>query len=556
MTKLFAAYLRTSTEDNQAPEDSRRWQLGIVDQLIAPVGGQIVAVYHDIDVSRSVPWVRRSEASRLLADAADSARGWDALVVGEPQRAFSGGQFQLVFPVLSHYGVELWVPEVGGRVDPDSEAHDLVMSLFGGLSKAERRRIQIRTRASVLALAASGRWLGGRPNYGYRLVDTGLPHPNKSKAAAGAQLRTLEPDPDTAPIVQRIFEMYDTGLGFRSIARILEGEGIPSPGEIGPTRHPRSAGVWGGSVVRAILTNPRYLGRQVAGRQRRHDELVDALDPALGTISRQRWQDTSAWSWSEEECWSPLVPEELWQRVNARITNTRGNSGVRRPPRSELGRYLFAGAVRCGHCGKSMFGNTAKNKPYYRCTATRADYAEPSVPNHPPTYMVREERIADAVDAWLDTLTDPEHVDATVEAVVAADRDTSPEPAEVARARRQRDRSRVELDRMLAAIRAGMDPQLAATETRKIQADIATAEAVVERWERSANRPRPLTEAEVRDAIDQADGLIGLLDAADRAERSALYRALGLTLRYEKEAPTGVERVHARLELCGGGGGI
>ena len=109
---------------------------------------------------------------------------------------------------------------------------------------------------------------------------------------------------------------------------------------------------------------------------------------------------------------------------------------------------------------------------------------------------------------------------------------------------------------MLAAIRAGMDPQLAATETRKIQADIAAAEAVVERWERSAARPRPLTQAEVRDAIDQADGLVGLLDAADRAERASLYRALGLTLRYEKEAPTGVERVHARLELCGCGGGI
>src|SRR5438067_3088057 len=206
MRKLFSAYLRTSTEDNQSPEDSRRWQLALAEQLIAPVGGQIVAVYHDIDVSRSLPWSRRPEASRLLVDAADRSRGWDALVIGEPQRAFSGAQFQLVFPVLCHYGVELWVPEVGGRVDPDSEAHDLVMSLFGGLSKAERRRIQIRTRASMLALANDGRWLGGRPNYGYRLVDTGLPHPNRSKAAAGAQLRTLEPDPAAAPNIRRIFE--------------------------------------------------------------------------------------------------------------------------------------------------------------------------------------------------------------------------------------------------------------------------------------------------------------------------------------------------------------
>jgi hypothetical protein len=88
MTKPFAAYLRTSTEDNQSPEDSRRWQVALAEQLIVPAGGQIVAVYHHIDVSRSVPWSRRPEASRLLADAADRSRGWDALVIGEPQRAF------------------------------------------------------------------------------------------------------------------------------------------------------------------------------------------------------------------------------------------------------------------------------------------------------------------------------------------------------------------------------------------------------------------------------------------------------------------------------------
>ena len=34
--------------------------------------------------------------------------------------------------MLTPYGVALWVPEVGGQVDPGSEPHDMVMSLFGG----------------------------------------------------------------------------------------------------------------------------------------------------------------------------------------------------------------------------------------------------------------------------------------------------------------------------------------------------------------------------------------------------------------------------------------
>jgi hypothetical protein len=94
---------------------------------------------------------------------------------------------------------------------------------------------------------------------------------------------------------------------------------------------------------------------------------------------------------------------------------------------------------------------------------------------------------------------------------------------------------------MLAAIRAGMDPELAASQTPKIQADIAAAESVIGKWERSHTRQRPLSESEVREALTQAGGLVLMLANADRAERAALYRALGLTLRYEKQAPTGQE---------------
>jgi site-specific DNA recombinase len=125
--------------------------LDIATRLVSPAGGAIVATYHDIDVTRELPWTRRPEASRLLADAANPRRGWTALVIAEPQRAFSGGQFQLVFPQLTHYGIDLWVPELGGRIDPDSEGHEMLMSLFGGLSKAERTRAASGDRADRAA---------------------------------------------------------------------------------------------------------------------------------------------------------------------------------------------------------------------------------------------------------------------------------------------------------------------------------------------------------------------------------------------------------------------
>lgn len=127
MSLRFAFYGRVSTEDAQDPEASRSWQKRRAMDLITPHGGVLAADYFDVGQSRSLPWKRRPEASRLLADVAASDRSFDAVVIGEPARAFYGPQFALTFPVLTHYGVGLWVPEVGGAVDPGSEAHDLVV---------------------------------------------------------------------------------------------------------------------------------------------------------------------------------------------------------------------------------------------------------------------------------------------------------------------------------------------------------------------------------------------------------------------------------------------
>ena len=246
-------------------------------------------------------------------------------------------------------------------------------------------------------------------------------------------------------------------------------------------------------------------------------------------------------------------------RVSAHALRTPAfgaDRSARRRPRAEAGKYVLAGLIRCGHCGKAMFGNTAKNKAYYRCAATRPDYAAASVSGHSGASMVREERVLAAVDRWLSLLATGENLDATVAAILEADNRSTDEPAEVAQARNRERRLGVELERVLAALRAGMDPALAASETRRIQAEMAGARSVVERRAQGCARPAPLEERDVRAVLGNARDLLTLLEAADRTERANLYQTLGLSLRYEKEAPTGRELVRARLELSGGGGWI
>ena len=94
------------------------------------------------------------------------------------------------------------------------------------------------------------------------------------------------------------------------------------------------------------------------------------------------------------------------------------------------------------------------------------DYADTSA--HPRTTAVREERILDAVDKWLNQLADSKHRDATIASVLAADGAGPLEPPEVRSARRALTNLPVELDRVLAAIRAGMDANLAAATTKQI----------------------------------------------------------------------------------------
>ena len=329
----FAFYGRVSTEDQQDPTSSRSWQLARARPAHrARRRGASSAEFFDIGQSRSLPWKRRPESAALLEALKRPGPRLRRRRDRRTARAFYGNQFGLTFPVFVHYGVELWVPEVGGRVDPGSDAHDLVMSLYGGMSKGERNRIKIRVPQRHGDQAQrEGRFLGGRPPYGYRLADAG-PHPNPGKAAIGQRLHRLERDPTAAPIVARIFAEYLAGAGLYAIAEGLTRDRVPSPVGARPRAQPapRRARRGRKSAVRAILTNPRYTGRQVWNRQRRDEVLVDVDDVALGHETKLRWNDKADWIWSTDETHEALVSADDYVRVQEQMAAGRNRPAIRK----------------------------------------------------------------------------------------------------------------------------------------------------------------------------------------------------------------------------------
>ena len=140
-----------------------------------------------------------------------------------------------------------------------------------GLGKRSRREVARARHPTTAAMRAQardqGRYLCGRPPYGYRLVDAG-PHPNAAHAAWGRRLQRLDPDPATAPHVQWIFAHRLAGYSLAGIARDLNDRGVPCPSAADrPRNQHRHGGTWSLQAVRAIVANPRYTGRQVWNRQ-------------------------------------------------------------------------------------------------------------------------------------------------------------------------------------------------------------------------------------------------------------------------------------------------
>lgn len=132
----FAFYGRMSTEDFQDKLSSSQWQRDFAEELIGP-HGRIMVSFFDVGISRRAPWHQRPQAAALLAALADPNRGFDAIVVGEFERAFFADQHTELAPIFERYGVQLWLPELEGPVDFADPMHLALL-------KTARRALQAR----------------------------------------------------------------------------------------------------------------------------------------------------------------------------------------------------------------------------------------------------------------------------------------------------------------------------------------------------------------------------------------------------------------------------
>lgn len=315
--------------------------------------------------------LNRPILQQLFTDA--KARKFDIVVVARWDR-FSRMQDQQAVAIymLEQYGVR-----VVSATQPvsDGPLGTAQRNLYAFGAELELQNIRERTYGGKRSRVQSGKLPNqARPLYGYLFGDTDNPDSKQRRAYY------IE-DPETAPIVRRIHQMYYDGLAIRTIARKLTDEGVPTPTQVWESRgwlykNTEASTLWWHSAISKILSNPAYIGKHVGFRTKRtsHTQINPITQEPEEYIAQRRraGDDEERVEYGADVC--PAIVDEAIFRANqdARTRNREQSSRNMREPAAALLRNGFAECGYCGHRVRVQFAKSAQ-RYIYRCGAVNLE---------------------------------------------------------------------------------------------------------------------------------------------------------------------------------------
>jgi DNA invertase Pin-like site-specific DNA recombinase len=350
-----AAYYRMSDDKQENSIDRQRSQ---VEPFAARNGYTIVREYLDEGIAGDEE-AKRKGFMRMLRDA--QRRDFRVILCDDKDRF---GRFDSIdqgyyVKPLRDAGMKL-VTVAQGEVDWNSFAGRITDAVLQEAKKLESQATSRRVITLMLLMAQKGKWLGGKPPYGYGVVDD---------PAAGKRL--VPGDPGEVRVVDLMFRLYgERGYSLEQVARELYERGVPNP-KGGPT--------WNKTTIRAALRNRKYVGDMVwnAGHDGKYSQVSDGL---VRTSDRKTPKQTNP-----VEDWviipsahEALVSRELFERVQARLMANKRHTN----PLPKGGDFVLSGLLVCGDCGWRLIGATYDGKRYYKCGRYHAEGRHACYSNH------------------------------------------------------------------------------------------------------------------------------------------------------------------------------
>lgn len=314
MAVKCAIYCRISTD-----EDLQKWSLGgqrnELSELALRRGWEVAEIYIDtISGSKS----NRPGLDRLRDDMSKGKFSVILVVDQDRLSRLEPVDWELLKKEIREAGVRLVTPVQ--EVNFSDEDCELVSDVFNLFARHQRRKIKKAMRRGRAEAVNNGKWLG-KPPYGRKInIDTGK----------------LDIDPSVGPVVQKIFEMYASGMGTGIICNELNMSLILTPG---------GSNIWEQTTVIRILGNVVHRGNIERFENGKEIVIPNAFEPT--------------------------VPPELFDKCNE-ILRIRGEEY--RWHKLKQVTNLCASVLYCTECGKHFNVTTNKISTKYKDTEYKYTY--------------------------------------------------------------------------------------------------------------------------------------------------------------------------------------
>ena len=318
-------------------------------------GMEVVAVFSDAATSGA--HTERANLRRMLDVATATKRPpFKAVIVDDLSRLSRdlGDTWRIIFTDFA--AVDIRVIDASTGMASDASGARTMFAAMAMVNDTFLQLVRHETHRGLQGRALAGFSTGGSL-YGFVTHE----EPNPSDREHPRKLWGI--DEETAPIVRRIFQMFDEGArSYRAIADQLNREHVPAPRNNG--RGGKHGHGWSHVSVRAILSNEKY-----AGRWRWN---VSKWIRVPGKKARRQLARPESEHVVREYPELALIDAETWERVQKRTKRHHRGSG--QTMRTGQRPYLVSGLLRCGVCAGPMSIASQKTKNGVRyanfgCTA-------------------------------------------------------------------------------------------------------------------------------------------------------------------------------------------
>ena len=324
-----AIYARVSS-DRQDVDLSISAQLKALRDYAERNGHKVVKEY--IDEAESGRSIDRPGFKQMIAMARQKPPLFTAILVWKLSRFARNREDSIIYKsLLRKHGIQ--VVSINEPLE-DTPSGRLLEGIIEVIDEFYSANLSQDVTRGMRETASRGFYPGGPPPYGYRRV----------KVQDGSVQRVkLEPDPMTAPIVERIFKECLSGTGLLEITKGLNHDGLKT----------RKNYEWSKTTVHKVLKNEAYTGVLLWGQESSNGNNGNRL-PHIRV----------------EGAWTPIVDRETYERVQVKL-------GERAPkithPRVVHSEYILSGLLKCKNCNAAMVGHAVKSGKffYYMCGNAR-----------------------------------------------------------------------------------------------------------------------------------------------------------------------------------------